>query len=1327
MTLIIPPEQFTPAEPMRGLPIIAKPSMFAPGVIVHEARPGQTIADILRDMPGLPPEVWTHGVVVLEDMDGLRHEIGRAYWHRLKPKPGTLHSMHICTRPQGGGQQGGGKSILSLVASIALLVALSAISGGALAGVLGTTLFAAGSTSAALAAAGIGVLGSLAISALTPPPEAPKEKSGGSAAGTASIQGNVLQPFEPIPFVLGTHRVAPPHMIPPWSEAINDDQYIYAILGLNGPHAVDDILLNATPIDDLEGVEYEIRDVATDDTPLSLIDKQVFEQQVGTEIAGHKVNDDDTDEVQDAVTPSNSYPQWVSARSRNSPHEIWLTFVWAGLIYNSTSGSGPKPGGVCLRIRIRRKGDSSWINLPEFVAIREKQEIFRGMIKLVFSNDPPTGFDRVDEDTSFPPWAYALYVRNADNAEGFNVSDYFEAVTAKHAIHVGSENGIATIYLDPAQFPAGAYDVQVMRGYGFDASDFNATTYRLSTLIPCFFTHVPGSSPPALRVSQSKAPGKISWAAMSSVWNDLPLQGMHGGYGGLGLTLIAIKAKNIAVQSLTALFTGYAPWWNGFNWETKSPTRNAAAWGRAIALGQQSIRPPYIEAQLDDESLQDWYDFCDGASEAAKTDFTGATLGATPTGWTSRWSGNTTANVTADAALPSGRGPLFDRTTSDAHTLWTYDTPGLIANVEALAVVRPLSYGAANFPAISLMLRASGAAASEGGYRFRLSGDAIGASNRIEIGKWVSGTFTQLAIVAFEWSLNNNYYMRVRAEGSALSMKVWLQDDPEPLDWTLTATDSAITAAGRVGAAFLDTAETFTIGSIVVRSIGGAAREANAFVTGSQSVGDIMKLAGSAGHAAWRASDKIGVIVDKDRSAEAATQLFTQRNTRGLTIRRAFPRIPHGFRVRFNDELNDYNPTEIFVYRPGYDGTNATDIEAVTYVGITSEAAAMARAQLDFVSLLRRAKLYDFSADVETLYCIKGSLVALAHDTVSRHHDAARVATVTDNGTNVTALTTDSELRFSLSARSTNFEDETLASPPAGWASQWDANVTALVTAQANLPGLQGPLLDKTTANGDAFFAWTDADADTEANVEVLALIRPNVDSGDTSNAIGVVLRGSGNNSTKTGYRAALNSASAGAKNRIEISKWVGGTFTFLANATFNWLTGVNYWIRFRARGTSLKAKVWADGGAEPASWTVTTTDASVAGPGKSGAYVFNTASTFYVGSFQVSPLNGVVLQLKDGSTMVAEVEETIDTASITFTTPFPIPAGSPDPLDVDCLIACGPFSSTRKRMLVLGVKPNADLSASVTLIDEAEPVITYASDGQETLSSDGQVTWARY
>lgn len=1021
-------------SPLAGVGVVARPSPFRLQRIGHTARQGQTVAEILAELisdGAIGREVLTHGEVKIGQWD-----IPREVWHKVRPRPGR-YMMHVSIRPAGGGKgSGGGKSVFGTIAAIALLVVATAVSGGILGpgGALAVsgTLFAAGSTSAALLAAGISVVGALAINALTPTAAADggaEEEDNAATLGNADFAGNSIGQFEPIPFVLGTHRVAPPHLVAPWTEAINDDQYINAIVGLNGAHRFEDIRVNGTPIDDLPDVEYETRDVITDDSDITLIDAQVFEQQINSELTGHKIKDSDTDELQDETTPANSYPQWIPARSKNSPDEIWLSFFWTGLI-NQESAGGTNAGGMPLRLRIRRAGDANWINLPEFHAQRERLEPFRGMIKLKFEA-APSSLTRPDQDQSRPPWKYAFYVLNADNSESFDVDSYFTASSAKYASKVAVEDGVAIVYLDPATFPLGVYDVQVKRGWGYKATDFTATTYRYTgSVVPYFFSHTAGSSPPSIRREQSKVACKVSLAGISSVWNEYPL-------GEKGISLIAVRAKNVSVTSLTAIATSYAHVWNGEDWSDYEPTKNPAALWRELALGGQSVRTPIIEGQIENEALVDWYDYC-GDERTNALIFDGSTnymtRGAGLTGAADSKQFTASIWLYIDADASTGLRWVFedDTTESNRFVVVSGDVFEITASNSAGTIIlrttsKPLLRETFNHVLVSVDL-----ANPARNHLYVNDADALDVTTTFTndtidftrsnwaVGAQVTGADFFDGMLAEFW-FEDGLYLDLTIEANR---RKFISANGRPVN--LGPTGAQVTGTAPIlylsqsDNNFADnegTGGNFTpLGSFAQGVVSDSAarpnRECNAYIEGKNALSDILRIVAACGRAASRISDKVGVIVERDRSDQSPIALFTQRNSKGLTIRRAFPRIPDGLRITFNDEDNDYQPTEIYVYRREIGA--ATEIESVKYVGITKRSEVLARAYLDFRQMLRRPTLYNFETDIENLYCTKGSLVSLSHDTLRRHFDSARVVSAALSGGNLTSLALDSALRFDL-------------------------------------------------------------------------------------------------------------------------------------------------------------------------------------------------------------------------------------------------------------------------------------------------------------------------
>jgi YVTN family beta-propeller protein len=81
---------------------------------------------------------------------------------------------------------------------------------------------------------------------------------------------------------------------------------------------------------------------------------------------------------------------------------------------------------------------------------------------------------------------------------------------------------------------------------------------------------------------------------------------------------------------------------------------------------------------------------------------------------------------------------------------------------------------------------------------------------------------------------------------------------------------------------------------------------------------------------------------------------------------------------------------------------------------------------------------------------------------------------------------------------------------------------------------------------------------------------------------LGAVLRWSNSNNW---YKAYINGTA------LVVQKKVNGTTTILGSASFAATAGTSYTLRFRVVGTTLSARVWPTGTAEPTTWMILVTD----------------------------------------------------------------------------------------------------------------------------------------
>jgi uncharacterized phage protein (TIGR02218 family) len=179
---------------------------------------------------------------------------------------------------------------------------------------------------------------------------------------------------------------------------------------------------------------------------------------------------------------------------------------------------------------------------------------------------------------------------------------------------------------------------------------------------------------------------------------------------------------------------------------------------------------------------------------------------------------------------------------------------------------------------------------------------------------------------------------------------------------------------------------------------------------------------------------------------------------------------------------------------------------------------------------------------------------------------------------------------------STYFDEYTVGVQPSDWSERWNL-VNSDWTAEASdgTGATKDARLQNTaTSDGRRLLSWDAVDADSNRDdVEVLARVR-STSKLNNQNWLALRAAGAAGSELETGYIAQLGSGA-----RLEIGRYVSGSFSSLETFLFTWAPNTWYWVRFRANGTSLKAKVWeGDHSPEPAGWDIEVTDASISAAG---------------------------------------------------------------------------------------------------------------------------------
>lgn len=150
-------------------------------------------------------------------------------------------------------------------------------------------------------------------------------------------------------------------------------------------------------------------------------------------------------------------------------------------------------------------------------------------------------------------------------------------------------------------------------------------------------------------------------------------------------------------------------------------------------------------------------------------------------------------------------------------------------------------------------------------------------------------------------------------------------------------------------------------------------------ITQQQSLLDVLRDICAAGRASPTMKDgKWTVVVDKPISTIA--QYFTPHNSWGFESVKSLPKLPHAFRVQFNNSEKGYQPDEMIVYNDGYSESNATLFEGLTLPGVTTKRAIFKHARFHFAQLKLRPETYTLNVDIEHLICNRGDRVKVSHD-----------------------------------------------------------------------------------------------------------------------------------------------------------------------------------------------------------------------------------------------------------------------------------------------------------------------------------------------------------
>lgn len=312
--------------------------------------PTVTIAEIVAQlMPGASDEALDRVRVTMSRGTDWTL-VPRRWWPHVRPHGGTSVAVRLVPGDPFG-----------FAINIAMFLSANTALGAAAINVL-----------AYGAATAVTALGAAAITSLIPIPEIPDGPR--SPETRYDIRGwrNTAIPGEPVPSPYGTIRVAPVYAMQPYQEIVGDDQFVRALFCFGyGRLAISDLRIGDTPIDEFADVDYELREGAPDDEPVTITPIQVLEQPEQIELTYPWPKDAEGNDI----TSGDREEQPVIRTTASNSVRVGLVFAFPGGLFWFKDDT-KRNQDMTLRIRQRQQGTETWSTVTTLTYVERKLNSF---------------------------------------------------------------------------------------------------------------------------------------------------------------------------------------------------------------------------------------------------------------------------------------------------------------------------------------------------------------------------------------------------------------------------------------------------------------------------------------------------------------------------------------------------------------------------------------------------------------------------------------------------------------------------------------------------------------------------------------------------------------------------------------------------------------------------------------------------------------------------------------------------------------------------------------------------------------------------------------
>lgn len=885
-----------------------------------------------------------------------------------------------------------GKKTFALLATVALVALTTAITAGFAAPFLGAG-FAAGTFGASALAAGVGIAGTLAISALTAPPKAGNQGEAREQV-QAGISGNTLTLLDTLPVVIGKIGTSPAYLAPPYTEWDGDDVYANAAVGVQGRCLVENVKINGIPVDDYSGATYETREGEPGESARTMFTQTVIEERDGITLTNFKteLDSNNNDLLTDQTDPDSASPQWHPLRTAGTWDKVLLRFMFPSGIVHTANGLEAM---VPLRVRMRKVGETTWRNLPTF-HIHDKDK-GSGPMRAEISLErikQPAGRHFSDAFGEYPI-VDVVSRTGYGQSFAFDSDEYFHgpATHPSHSQYMLSDIPLLTNYTTSSYTVSASseFSTSYRAWYAADAVQTGGGTYwrPAANSLPAWW-QIQCPSAKTYRsytINCSDGAGNVptyaptSWMVQGSndgsVWTDLDSQEMDISYwvlqvgnyqienpGSYSYYRINFTANNgAASEQLQVAFIGF--------YETDIPGSTLV--GNDIALSTTA-------GML--ASHGTGFDFL--RTRYVSLNKKGARVFLDPDQWEA-----------GEYEIQVKRGVAYYYAYHDTYTSTSsgYDYNGSSTNADyfdyRLTSGQYKIYVGQRLYRSDMMIEAFQTISDE--TPFDDSGIAMIAVSVPNI--QISSIYAEFTRYASEW------------DGSIWSAAEVPTQNPAALyRQILLGGANAKPAPGESidEDGLADWYETCDANGY----------EANAILQGAR-VGEAKQLIATAGYASPRDADTYGVVEDKDTSSDPVRFLITPLNSKDEGTTQELPDLPDAIRAEFSDASQSYAVDHTIVYRDGMDASTARIFETVNYPGFTDAAKVEARAAFDLKQSHLRQVRYTRRMGLEGMNLRRGTLVGLGDDVIDGDRAAGWIKSIELSGGNVVSITLDNIMPFS--------------------------------------------------------------------------------------------------------------------------------------------------------------------------------------------------------------------------------------------------------------------------------------------------------------------------